>query len=100
MKPKQKKTVSKKLRDWIKRQHPADVGMKPKVSSAHMKRTIDEAFRRSAEVDADRLVVTAHDGTVDLWGNVRTWAEIREAERLSWAAPGVTKVDSHLHIIR
>ena len=71
-----------------------------KISSTEIKNKIEEAFRRSAEVDADRLVVTTHDGIVELRGNVRTWAEIREAERVSWAAPGVTKVDSHLHIIR
>lgn len=71
----------------------------PKVTSSDVKDKIEEAFRRSAELDARRLTVTAHDGTVELWGNVRNWSEKRQAERASWAAPGVTRVDSHLHIV-
>lgn len=64
-----------------------------------MKDKIEEAFRRSAELEARRLMVTAHDGTVELWGNVRNWAEKRAAEHASWSAPGVTMVDSHLKIV-
>lgn len=76
-----------------------NIEVNPKVSSSDVKAKIEEAFRRNAEVDARRLMVTAHDGTVELWGNVRNWTEKREAERASWAAPGVVKVDSHLSIV-
>jgi osmotically-inducible protein OsmY len=60
---------------------------------------IEAAFRRSAEVDARRINVVARDGTIILSGNVRSWAERREAERAAWAAPGVTHVDDRLAII-
>lgn len=75
------------------------IEVKARVSGVVVKDKIEEAFRRNAEVDARRLTVTAHDTTVDLWGNVRTWTERREAERAAWAAPGVTAVNSHLHIV-
>ena len=42
---------------------------------------IEEAFRRSAQVDARRINVNAREGTVILSGNVHSWAERREAER-------------------
>ena len=76
-----------------------NIEVKPEVSSSDVQDKIVEAFRRSAALDARRLMVTAYDGTVELWGNVRNWTEKREAERASWAAPGVTKVNSHLHIV-
>jgi osmotically-inducible protein OsmY len=43
--------------------------------------------------------VTAQDGKVILNGNVRSWAERREAERAAWAAPGVKQVEDHLSVI-
>jgi len=75
------------------------IEVKPTVSSTGVKDKIEAAFRRNAELDARRLTVTAHDGTIELWGNVRTWFEKREAEQAAWAAPGVTEVENHLHIV-
>ena len=60
---------------------------------------IEAAFRRSAQVDARRININARDGTVILNGNVRAWAERREAERAAWAAPGVTQVDDRLAVV-
>jgi osmotically-inducible protein OsmY len=75
------------------------IEVKARVSDIVVKDKIEEAFRRNAEIDARRLMITAHDTTVELWGNVRSWTEKREAERAAWAAPGVTAVNSHLHIV-
>ena len=68
------------------------------ILTTGVKDKIEAAFLRSAELDARRLTVTAHDGTVELWGNVRTWSEKFRAEQAAWSAPGVTKVESHVHI--
>jgi osmotically-inducible protein OsmY len=74
------------------------ITIKPKVSPAQVETKIEEALRRSAEVDARRIKVEVSDSKVNLSGNVRSWAEKDEAERAAWAAPGVTNVESHIFI--
>ena len=74
------------------------IQVKPRVAPSEIKRKIEEAFRRSAEVDANRITVEASGGEVVLKGTVRSWAERQEAERAAWAAPGVTKVDNRIAI--
>jgi osmotically-inducible protein OsmY len=75
------------------------IEVKPRVSPVQVKAKIEDALRRSAEIDARRVTVEAVDSTVKLFGNVRSWAEKRDAERAAWAAPGVAKVENHIHII-
>jgi osmotically-inducible protein OsmY len=113
MKVKNKKTAKRKLRDrfkgqpeWNSFRTSTGIGVgtkdaiKPNVSSIDVKNKIAEAWRRSAVVNADRFVVNVHDGTVEVWGGVRSWSEMVEADRVLGAVPGVTKVDNHLCIVR
>jgi osmotically-inducible protein OsmY len=73
-----------------------DIKTKPRVEPSDIKQKIQEAFRRSAEVDANQITVETSGGEVILKGKVRSWVERDEAERVAWRAPGVTKVDDRI----
>jgi osmotically-inducible protein OsmY len=72
------------------------ITVEPKVEPSELKRKIQEAFKRNAEVDANRITVEVKGSEVVLKGSVRSWIEREEAERVAWSAPGVTMVDDRI----
>jgi osmotically-inducible protein OsmY len=72
------------------------IEVKPRVAPMEIKRKIEDALRRAAEVDASRVTVETVGNEVILRGTVRSWAERQEAERAAWSAPGVAKVDNRI----
>jgi osmotically-inducible protein OsmY len=74
------------------------IEVKPRVAPTEIRRKIEEALRRAAEIDASRITVETNGGQVILRGTVRSWAERQEAERAAWAAAGVTKVENRIII--
>jgi osmotically-inducible protein OsmY len=74
------------------------ISLRERSRSTEIESKIEEALRRSAEVDARRISVERQDGTVVLRGNVRSWFERMEAESAAWSAPGVTEVDNEITV--
>jgi osmotically-inducible protein OsmY len=74
------------------------VRVKPRVDPEHVKEKIEETFKRTAALDANRITVQAEGAEVTLRGTVRSWVERHEAEKAAWAAPGVTAVHNYITV--
>ena len=72
--------------------------VKPHASPTDLKKKIEAALVRSAEVDASNITVEVQGSKAILKGKVRSWAEKQEAERTAWLAPGITSVDSQIKV--
>ena len=70
----------------------------PIVTAMDISRKINAAFHRSATVDAERIQLEVIGSKVILKGNVRSYAEKKDAENATWLAPGVDKVENNLTI--
>jgi osmotically-inducible protein OsmY len=53
------------------------IQLRPKVAPSEVKRKIEEALQRNADIDAKSITVDAYDGTVALTGTVRSWANVK-----------------------
>lgn len=63
-----------------------------------VRKRIEEAFKRQADLDAKSVTITAAGHKVTLSGKVKAWHERKLAEQAAWAAPGVTQVVDHIVI--
>jgi osmotically-inducible protein OsmY len=68
------------------------------VQAVEVKEKIENALRRSAELEASRITVETEGGRVILKGRVHAWYERDIAERAAWSAPGVTEVQDRIMI--
>lgn len=59
---------------------------------------IQDALTRQAMREAKRIEIEVDGSVVTLRGHVHSWAERNAAEGVTWAAPGVTRVNNQLTI--
>jgi osmotically-inducible protein OsmY len=74
------------------------VALKPLASPTDLKKKIEDALVRTAEVEANNITVEVQGSKAVLKGKVRSWAEKQEAERTAWLAPGITSVDNQIKV--
>jgi osmotically-inducible protein OsmY len=75
------------------------LSVKPSASPTDLKKKIEEALVRSAQLDAKGITVEIQGSTAILKGSVRSWAERQEAQRIAWLAPGITNVDNNITVL-
>jgi osmotically-inducible protein OsmY len=69
-----------------------NIAIKQRVHPSDVRKQIEDAFERQADLDARGVIVAVDGGKVTLSGQVHAWFERQAAERAAWAAPGVTQV--------
>jgi len=74
------------------------IRIQPRLAAQDIKHRIEDAFRRGAQVDAAGITVDAHGSDVTLRGEVRSWAERDQAQRVAWSAPGIVNVTNELRV--
>jgi osmotically-inducible protein OsmY len=95
----QKKAAEKAVRDLTGVRGISNlIDVKPQVKPSEVKAEIQDALKRSAELDARQITVEEKGDKVILRGTVRSWVERDEAERAAWRAPGVRTVDNQITI--
>jgi osmotically-inducible protein OsmY len=70
-----------------------------RASAFDVKKRIEDALKRNAEIEAQAIRVNVLDGgKITLDGKVHAWSERRAAERAAWSAPGVKVVDERITV--
>ncbi len=75
------------------------IEVKRAPSPYDVRQQIMDALKRSADLDASTITVSAEGDTVKLAGKVHSGYERRIAERAAWAAPGVNRIEDNIMII-
>lgn len=73
-----------------------DISLKASPTPSDVKKRIEAALKRNAELDAETIQVNVVEGTVTLDGSVDSWSARERAEDAAWAAPGVRRVNDLL----
>ena len=76
-----------------------NIAIKPRVQAQDVKRKIEDALKRNAEVEAKAIRITVqHGNKVLLEGKVQNWNERYAVESAAWSTSGVNSVEDRLAI--
>jgi len=75
-----------------------NITLKPQLQITDIKRKIEDALKRSAEVEAKKISISVKEGVVGLDGNVHDWQERAAVERAVWSVAGVRQVEDRLRV--
>lgn len=76
-------------------------GLHSRAPSITMRRAIEGALARHAQIEAGAIKVNVRDGNkVSLEGKVDCWEEREAVENAAWSVAGVESVDDRLTIVR
>ena len=75
------------------------ISVKPRPRTPDLRKRIEDAFERAADLDARQIRVTLTDGAVRLEGEVHSLREAEMARNAVAAAPGITGVDDRLLVV-
>jgi osmotically-inducible protein OsmY len=75
-----------------------DIIVTSNIKMADVKHRIEEALKRLALQDADRIHVQVDNSTITLSGQVHSWQEQSDAVAAVWTIPGVGRVENRLEM--
>jgi osmotically-inducible protein OsmY len=75
------------------------VAVKPQATPSELKKKIEQALLRGAEIDAKSITVEVQRSKAILKGKVRSWAEKHQAEEAAWRAPGISSLENKIEIV-
>jgi osmotically-inducible protein OsmY len=74
------------------------ITLRARPAPSDVKQRIKEALQRGAQFDAEHITVDIEGNKAILRGTVRSYAEMRDAERAARNAPGVIEVENRLTV--
>jgi osmotically-inducible protein OsmY len=77
-----------------------DINIKPTLLSSDIKIRIEEALKRSAEIEGREIGVLVSGNKVTLSGHVHSISEREDARFAAWNTPGVMTVENNLTIFQ
>jgi osmotically-inducible protein OsmY len=76
----------------------SQIKVQPRVEVADLQNRIEDALRRSAEIEAEGIGVSVKGGAVTLTGFIHDLAEHKAIRDAVWSAPGVRLIDDQLRM--
>jgi osmotically-inducible protein OsmY len=68
------------------------------IQLGDVKARIEDALKRSAEIESKNISVAIDGSKVTLSGEVESYSEIEDATQAAWSAPGVLSVENNLQL--